>query len=39
VDVAGVGTVRVRTSGSAAPVLGDKVALGVDEPVTAWPAS
>jgi iron(III) transport system ATP-binding protein len=37
VDVAGVGMVRSRTSGAAAPALGDKVALGVDDPVTAWP--
>jgi iron(III) transport system ATP-binding protein len=37
VDIAGAGTVRARTSGAAAPVPGDKVALGVDGPVTAWP--
>jgi iron(III) transport system ATP-binding protein len=36
VDVAGVGAVRARTSGTAAPSPGDKVALGVDGPVTAW---
>jgi iron(III) transport system ATP-binding protein len=39
VDVTGVGAVQARTSGSAAPALGDKVALGVDGPVTAWPGS
>ena len=37
VDVAGLGLVRSRTSGAAAPALGDKVALGVADPVTAWP--
>jgi iron(III) transport system ATP-binding protein len=37
VDVAGLGRVRSRTSGAAAPALGDKVALGVADPVTAWP--
>ena len=36
VDVDGVGTVRARTPGAAAPALGDKVALGVDGPVIAW---
>jgi iron(III) transport system ATP-binding protein len=36
VDVAGLGLVRSRTSGAAAPALGDKVALGVADPVTAW---
>ncbi|MGH3297377.1 MAG: ABC transporter ATP-binding protein [Trebonia sp.] len=37
VDVAGLGLVRSRTSGAAAPALGDKVALGVADPVAAWP--
>jgi iron(III) transport system ATP-binding protein len=37
VDVAGIGTVRSRTSGATAPALGDKVSLGVADPVTAWP--
>ena len=37
VDVAGVGPVQARTSGAAVPALGDKVTLGVDGPVTAWP--
>ena len=37
VDVAGLGRVRSRTPGAAAPALGDKVALGVADPVTAWP--
>jgi iron(III) transport system ATP-binding protein len=37
VDVTGIGAVQARTSGSAAPALGDEVALGVDGPVTAWP--
>jgi iron(III) transport system ATP-binding protein len=36
VDVDGVGTVRARTPGAAAPALGDKVTLGVDGPVIAW---
>ena len=36
VDVAGVGVVRARTPGAAAPAPGDKVALGVSGPVTAW---
>ena len=36
VDVDGVGTVRARTPGAAAPALGDKVGLGVDGPVVAW---
>jgi iron(III) transport system ATP-binding protein len=38
VDVAGLGTVRSRTSGATAPALGDKVNLGVADPVTAWPS-
>jgi iron(III) transport system ATP-binding protein len=38
VDITDVGTVRARTSGSAAPVKGDKVALDVDGPVIAWPS-
>jgi iron(III) transport system ATP-binding protein len=38
VDVAGAGAVRARTSGDTAPALGDKVALGVDGPVIAWPS-
>ena len=37
VDVAGVGAVQARTSGAALPAPGDKVTLGVDGPVTAWP--
>jgi iron(III) transport system ATP-binding protein len=37
VDVAGAGAVRARTSGDTAPALGDKVVLGVDGPVIAWP--
>jgi iron(III) transport system ATP-binding protein len=37
VDVTGIGAVQARTSGSAAPALGDEVALSVDGPVTAWP--
>jgi iron(III) transport system ATP-binding protein len=37
VDVTGIGAVQARTNGSAAPALGDEVALGVDGPVTAWP--
>ena len=37
VDVAGLGPVRSRTWGGAAPALGDKVNLGVADPVTAWP--
>jgi iron(III) transport system ATP-binding protein len=36
VDVDGVGAVRARTPGAAAPALGDKVAVGVDGPVIAW---
>jgi iron(III) transport system ATP-binding protein len=36
VDVAGAGSVRARTPGAAAPAVGDKVALGVEDPVTAW---
>jgi iron(III) transport system ATP-binding protein len=36
VDVAGVGTVRARTLGAAAPAPGETVALGVDGQVTAW---
>ena len=36
VDVDGVGTVRARTPGAAAPGLGEKVAVGVDGPVIAW---
>jgi iron(III) transport system ATP-binding protein len=36
VDVAGVGTVRARTPGAAAPALGDEVTIGVDGPVIAW---
>jgi iron(III) transport system ATP-binding protein len=36
VDVDGVGTVRARTPGAAAPGLGEKVAIGVDGPVIAW---
>jgi len=38
VDVPGVGPVQARTSGTSVPATGDKVALGVDGPVTAWPA-
>jgi len=38
VDVAGGGLVRARTPGAAAPAVGDKVALGVDAPVSAWPS-
>jgi iron(III) transport system ATP-binding protein len=37
VDVAGLGPVRSRTWGGSAPALGDKVTLGVADPVTAWP--
>jgi iron(III) transport system ATP-binding protein len=36
VDVPGVGPVHARTAGSALPGAGDKVALSVDGPVTAW---
>jgi iron(III) transport system ATP-binding protein len=36
VDVPGVGPVQARTSGPAVPATGDKVALGVDGPVTVW---
>jgi hypothetical protein len=35
--MAGLGTVRSRMSGAAAPALGDNVTLGVADPVTAWP--
>jgi iron(III) transport system ATP-binding protein len=38
VDVSGAAIVRSRTSGSAAPAVGDKVALDVDGPVIAWPS-
>jgi len=37
VDISGTEVVRARSSGAMAPVPGDKVALGVDGPVTAWP--
>jgi iron(III) transport system ATP-binding protein len=36
IEVAGIGTVRARMTGAAVPAPGDKVALGVDGPVTAW---
>jgi iron(III) transport system ATP-binding protein len=36
VDVPGVGPVQARTTGAALPAAGDKVALGVDGPVTVW---
>ncbi|HUN36900.1 MAG TPA: ABC transporter ATP-binding protein [Trebonia sp.] len=38
VDVPGVGPLQARTSGVTLPATGDKIALGVDGPVTAWPA-
>jgi iron(III) transport system ATP-binding protein len=37
VDISGTEVVRARSSGAMAPVPGDKVTLGVDGPVTAWP--
>jgi iron(III) transport system ATP-binding protein len=37
VDVPGVGPVHARTTGAGLPGTGDKVALGVDGPVTVWP--
>jgi len=36
VDAVGAGPVRARTPGKEAPAPGDKVAVGVDGPVTAW---
>ena len=39
VDVTGVGAVQARMSGSAAPAMGAKAALGVGGPVIAWPGS
>ena len=37
VDLSGADVVRARSSGAMAPQPGDKVTLGVDGPVTAWP--
>jgi iron(III) transport system ATP-binding protein len=37
VDISGTEVVRARSSGAMAPAPGDKVTLGVDGPVTAWP--
>jgi iron(III) transport system ATP-binding protein len=39
VDIDGVGAVQARTMGSVAPEPGDKISLGVDGPVTAWPTN